>query len=216
MRYSLARFLSAALLIIGAAIFLDAHSHSEVFPPREPLASFPEQLGPWTGMDLTIAKDVLDVLGPGDFLLRAYRNEEQPQPPANLFIAYFPSQRAGDTIHSPKNCLPGAGWTPLESTRISVTIPGHAPFPVNRYVIAKGEARQIVLYWYWAHDRGVASEYWAKFYLIADSLRMNRSDGALVRITTPLYPGETTDAAVARMLPFAGQLTPLLDVYIPR
>ena len=95
-------------------------------------------------------------------------------------------------------------------------MPDHKPFPANRYLIAKGDSRQLVLYWFWAHNRGVASEYWAKFYLVADSIKMNRSDGALVRITTPMYPGETADAAQQRILPFAGDVMPLLDSYIPR
>ena len=97
-----------------------------------------------------------------------------------------------------------------------LAFPGHIPFPANRYVIAKAGARQLVLYWYWAHNRGVASEYWAKFYLVKDSIRMNRSDGALVRIVTPMLPGETLDAAQQRLLPFASQVVPLLDDYIPR
>ena len=99
---------------------------------------------------------------------------------------------------------------------LTVSLPGHAPFPSNRYVIAKGDARQLVLYWYWAHDRGVASEYWAKVYLVTDSMRMNRSDGALVRLTTTMYPGETSDAAQQRLLPLASDIVPVLDNYIPR
>ena len=95
-------------------------------------------------------------------------------------------------------------------------MPGHAPFPANRYLIAKGESRQLVLYWFWAHDRGVASEYWAKFYLVTDSIKMNRSDGSLVRITTPMLAGETADQAEQRVLPFANDVMPLLDTYIPR
>jgi EpsI family protein len=210
------RFVAAALLIAAAAVFLRTHSRGEVFPPRLPLNSFPQQIGAWSGTDVPIPKDVLDVLGPGDFLLRVYRNQQQTQPSADLFIAYFPSQRTGDTIHSPKNCLPGAGWAPVESSRITLTMPGHGPFPANRYVISKGAARELVLYWYWAHGRGVASEYWAKFYLVADSIRMNRSDGALVRIVTPMYAGETADAAEQRLLPFAASVIPLLESYIPR
>jgi len=216
MTSSTVRFVLAALVIAGAAIFLQAHTRAEVFPPRLSLSAFPLQMGAWSaGGDVAIAKDVLDVLGPGDFLLRVYQNGERPQP-ANLFIAYFPTQRTGDTIHSPKNCLPGAGWTPIESSRITLTVPGHAPFRANRYIIAKGDARQLVLYWYWAHDRGVASEYWAKLYLVADSIRMNRSDGALVRITTPIVAGETADDAAKRVLPFAASVVPLLENYIPR
>lgn len=216
MNNSTSRFVMAALLIASAAVFLQAHTRSEVFPPRLPLQSFPEQLGAWTGTDVAMDKGVLEVLGPGDFLLRIYQNKEQPQPYVDLFIAYFRSQRAGDTIHSPQHCLPGAGWTPVENKRITLSLSGHAPFPANRYLIAKGDSRQFVLYWYWAHDRGVASEYWAKFYLIADSIKMNRSDGALVRITTPMPPGESADSAQQRVLPFANDVQPLLDSYIPR
>ncbi|MGA7764647.1 MAG: exosortase C-terminal domain/associated protein EpsI [Candidatus Sulfotelmatobacter sp.] len=209
------RFIVAALLIAGAAILMQARARSEVFPPRLPLKQFPAQLGGWSGTDVAIDKDVLEILGPGDFLLRIYQNQ-QKSPYIDLFIAYFRSQRAGDTIHSPQHCLPGSGWAPVENQRITLTMPGHEPFPANRYLIAKGDSRQLVLYWFWAHDRGVASEYWAKFYLVADSIKMNRSDGALVRITTPMYPGETADAAQQRILPFARDVTPLLNSYIPR
>ena len=210
------RFIFAAALIASAALFLQAHSRGEYFPPRLPLQSFPQQFGSWTSYDVAMEKDVLEILGPGDFLLRLYQNQQEKRPPIDLFIAYFPSQRAGDTIHSPQHCLPGSGWTPIENKPILLSMPGHSPFPANRYVITKGDARQVVLYWFWAHDRGVASEYWAKFYLVADSIRMNRTDGALVRITTPMYPGETVDAAVERLMPFTNNVTSLLDSYIPR
>jgi EpsI family protein len=210
------RFVLATLLIGATALFLHDHGRSEVFPPRPPLQSFPMQLGAWTGTDLPLEKDVLDVLGPGEFLLRDYSLADKSAPLTNLYIAYFPSQRTGDTIHSPKNCLPGAGWAPVESSRVTIALPGHSPFPANRYVISRAGARQLVLYWYWAHDRAVASEYWAKFYLVEDAIRMNRSDGALVRFITPMLPGETPDAAQQRILPFTSTVVPLLDDYIPR
>jgi EpsI family protein len=214
-RGSTASLILATLFIAAAAIFLQARARSEVFPPRLALAQFPIQLGNWTGTNVAIDKEVLDVLGPGDFLLRVYQDQGKNRY-LDLFVAYFRSQRAGDTIHSPKNCLPGAGWTQIESRRITISRPGHQPFPATRYVIAKGDARQVVLYWYWAHDRGVASEYWAKFYLVADSIKMTRSDGALVRITTPMFPGETADAAQQQLLSFTAEVIPLLDDYIPR
>ncbi len=209
------RFLIAAVLLLATGIFLQARARTEVFPPRAPLSQFPEQLGAWKGVDVPLTADVLQVLGPGDFLLRIYRNPAVEQPDIDIFIAYFLSQRAGDTIHSPKNCLPGAGWSPVESKRITLPLAGHQPFPVNRYVIAKGTQRQLVLYWYWAHDRGLASEYWAKYYLIADSIRMNRSDGALVRVTTTLLPNETLDQAQLRLTSFADGFGPALNQYIP-
>jgi EpsI family protein len=211
-----ARFALALLLLLGTALFLQARNRGEVFPPRKPLSSFPEQLGNWTGTDVEITKDILDVLGQGDFLLRVYHDSAERLPSTDLFIAYFPSQRAGDTIHSPKNCLPGAGWTPIDSARVNLSVAGHAPFPANRYVIAKSDERLLVVYWYWAHDRAVASEYWAKIYLVTDSIRMNRSDGSLVRLTTPMRPGESVDTAMARLLPFAGYVVPLLNQYIPQ
>jgi EpsI family protein len=210
------RFLLAAALIAATGIMLQARGRNEVFPSRQPLNSFPAQLGPWSGTDIPLDKEVLQVLGAGDFLLRDYHPELNSDPDVGLFIAYFRSQRAGDTIHSPQHCLPGSGWLPVELRRITLSLPGHDPFPANRYVIAKGDSRDLVLYWYWAHNRGVASEYWAKFYLVADSIRMNRSDGALVRITAKMYPGETAESAQRRLLPFTSQIVPLLDTYIPR
>jgi EpsI family protein len=216
MKTATVRFILAAVLIAATSLFLEARGRDEVFPPRLAFDTFPVKLGAWSGTDVSLSKDVLDVLGPGDFLLRIYENEGAPEPNIDLFMAYFRSQRAGDTIHSPKNCLPGAGWTPVEAVRKEIALPGHRPFRINRYIIAKGDSRKLVLYWYWAHDRGVASEYWAKVYLVADSMRMNRSDGALVRISTDLQPGETADQGEQRVFPFTRDVVPLLNQYIPR
>jgi len=209
------RFLVTVIVLGGTALLLHARNNAEIIPARAPLSSFPKTLGAWTSTDIAMTKDVLDVLGPGDFLLRDY---QQPNISSDvtLFVAYFPSQRAGDTIHSPKNCLPGAGWTPIQSDRITVALPGQAAFPANRYLIAQGEDRQLVLYWYWAHSRAVASEYSAKFYLVADSIRMRRSDGSLIRVTTPMARGETIDSAQARLLSLAGNIVPLINDYVPR
>ena len=212
----LLRFALAVILIALTAILLQARGRSEIIPKGLPLSSFPAQLGNWDSTEIQLDKDTLEVLGAGDFMERVYRDGTAKFPPIDLFLAYFPTQRTGDTIHSPQHCLPGAGWNPEENTRITLSLPGHESFPANRYVIAKGGARKLVLYWYWAHDRGVASEYWAKFYLVKDAIRMNRSDGALVRVTTDMFPGETADAAEQRLLPFASSFSPLLNDYIPR
>ena len=215
------RFLSAFLLFASAGLYLRAHDVDVVLRPPHQLQDFPAQLGPWEGTDQPIDERTLKILGPGEFLMRNYFSHPDQlhpdqDPSVNLFIAYFPSQRAGDTIHSPLHCLPGAGWLPTDRSQVTLSLRGHGPFPANRVVIAKGELRQVVLYWYWAHDRGVASEYWAKYYLVKDSIQQHRSDGALVRIMTPIYPGETADAAYQRILPFAGEIVPRLDDYIPR
>jgi EpsI family protein len=209
------RFTVTLVLLAGTAVFLQGRKRIEALPSREPLASFPYQLGAWTGTDVSIPPDAREVLGNGDFLLRIYQNASV-EPDVDLFVAYIPSQREGDTLHSPKNCLPGAGWSPVESSQLSISSPGQPAFPVNRYVIAKGDDRQLVFYWYWAHGRAVASEYWAKYYLIADSIRLNRSDGALVRVATPLLDGDDPQKAEQRLLEFTGSVVPLLDPYVPR
>jgi EpsI family protein len=208
------RFVCAAMLLGLTAILL--RGRNEVLASHLPLQSFPQQLGVGSGVDRPIDKESLEILGPGEFLLRDYSPQVDTEPEVNLYIAYFPSQRSGDTIHSPKNCLPGAGWLPVENERVTLSLPSHAPFRVNRYVVANGDSRALVLYWYWAHDRGVASEYWAKYYLVADAIRMNRSDGALVRIIVSMNPGETSAAAQQRVMPFCSRVVALLDDYIPR
>jgi len=207
------RFLLVACLLAGTAALLHGRQAAERVPSSEPLGSFPNQIGEWQGQDLAISSDVLSVLGPGDFLSRIYTAPGQPY--IDFFVAYFPSQRAGDTIHSPKNCIPGSGWTPLESSRITITGADGASIPVNRYLIQKGSDRQLVIYWYQAHGRSVASEYWAKFYLVADAIRMNRSDGSLVRVMTAIRGGEDPASAEKRAVDFARQIMPVLNHYVP-
>ncbi len=215
-RVSLAiRFWLFAGLLAGTALFLHSRSRPEANPPRLPLTMFPLTLGPWTGNTLTLDDEILRVLGDGEFLVRIYRSRQHPAH-VDFFLAYFPSQRAGDTIHSPQNCLPGAGWEPVESMRIPLSRSDGGTVLVNRYVIAKGLDRQLVFYWYQAHGRVVASEYWAKFWLVADAIRMNRSDGALVRVITPLAAEESIEYGQKRALEFISEVAPHLDVHIPR
>jgi EpsI family protein len=211
----LLRLFLAVALLAGTTFFLQLRSRAELLPAHEDLASFPKQLGDWTGRDLPIEPDISEVLGAGVFLLRDYARAPN-EPSVNLFVAYFPSQRMGSSIHSPKNCLPGGGWMPLESSRMLLSRPDGKTVTVNRYVIARGLDRQLVLYWYQAHGRVVPSEYWAKFYLVADAIRMNRTDGSLIRVLSVLDRGETVEEAQLRELAFTGQVLPLLDRYIPR
>ena len=210
------RFIAAAILLAGTALFLKARHHGEIVPPREKFASFPHQLGTWVGRDENIAPDVLQTLGPGDFLTRDYQDAAVGDAAVDVFVAYIPSQRAGDTLHSPKNCLPGAGWQPLQSSKIKIALPGREPFLVNRYLIAKGNQRGLVVYWYWARGRAVASEYWARFYLVEDSIRLSRSDGSVIRVATELGRHETAADAQRRLLSLLNVVFPALDAYIPR
>jgi EpsI family protein len=212
------RFAAAALILAATALMLQAHPSSEVFPPRAPLSSLPTQLGEWVGEDLSIDQQTLDILGAGEFLNRNFAKPGEPQNWVDLLIAYFPSQKAGDTIHSPNHCLLGAGWVPIQREVVQLSRADGASFPANRavWVTSKTGDRQLVIYWFQAHDRAVASEYLSKYYLVADSIRMNRSDGALVRLITPMHRQESPDLAQARILGLGSQLIPLLNNYIPR
>jgi EpsI family protein len=172
-------------------------------------------VGNWQGREVSIPPWALEVLGAGEFLERNY-SRAPDEPSIDLFLAYFPSQRMGSTMHSPQNCLPGSGWTPVEFARVELTRPSGGKIKVNRYVLAKGLERLLVLYWYQAHGRVVASEYWAKFYVVADAIRMNRSDGAMVRVMTPIARNESlASAEQKRGVPFVQDAVLLLGRYIP-
>lgn len=209
------RFLPVLILIAATAALLQAHERPEIVPPHNALSNFPMQIGSWSGTPLSLSADELAVLGPGEFLLRDYQQPAN-EPSVNLYIAYFPSQRTGDTIHSPKNCLPGAGWVPDESTRMAIQTAAGGSILVNRYIISKGLTRALVLYWYQAHGRVTPSEYWAKIFLVTDAIRMNRTDGALVRVVTEIPAGESEGVTQTRALSFTHRILPLLDSYIPR
>ena len=209
------RFAVVVILLACTAISLSVRTRAEVLPTHKGLAGFPMQFGDWTGQDQPLDPKVLAVLGPGDFLTSVYTKSTTPF--VSLYIAYFPSQRTGDTIHSPKNCLPGAGWAPLSSDKMTIAKPDGSQAVVNRYILGNGEQRLLALYWYQAHGRVVASEYSAKFYLVADAMRMNRTDGALVRIITPIEnDAQAPAAAQRRAVGFADLILPVLDEYIPR
>jgi EpsI family protein len=201
------------ILLFVAAFFLHTHTRAEVLPPRKGLALFPAEIGPWTGTTLTIPSEDLSILGPGEFLERLYHGPNQTD--IDLFIAYFPSQRTGNTIHSPKHCLPGSGWTPIQSSVIHVPWGNGKILNANYYVLQLGLNREVVIYWFQSHGRTVASEYWARLYLVEDSLRLNRSDGALVRVITPLAAQESVQDGKQRALAFTKRILPLLGGYIP-
>ena len=211
------RFGVAVLLLLAPVVGIQAHAHNEVFPPRPALSSLPTNIDGYTGTDIPIDKQSLEILGPGEFLMRDYADANLAAPAINLYIAYFPTQSAGDTIHSPAHCLPGNGWIPSSRKVVQIQGPDGSTFPVNRYVgTIAGERPDLVLFWFQAHGRAVASAYSAKYYLIADSIKMNRSDGALVRLMTPMLDGESADAAQARVMKLGEPLLPMLDTYIPR
>jgi EpsI family protein len=208
------RFWTVVALLAGTALVLSARGNSDLIPSSEPLAQVPRTIAEWSGTDLQIDRQTRALLGTGDFLSRAYFQDGNPLP-IGLFIAYFPTQRTGVSIHSPKNCLPGAGWTFESSKYVDLNDANGKPHQVGEYIVALGDNRQFVIYWYQAHGRSVANEYLAKTYMAADAMRMHRTDGALVRVTTPIDPTEGTLPARDRVEAFTRQLVPMLPRFIP-
>lgn len=202
---------SVLLISFGLQLWLDA---SPAVPLRTPLARFPVALGGWELVrEQTIEDRLLAVLQADDYLLRSYRNSEGKV--IDLYIGYYGNQRTGKTIHSPKNCLPGWGWQPLESGQVSLAtgLAEAPPVSINRYLVEKDGQRALVLYWYQAHGRIIASEYWGKIYLVWDSLRLRRRDGALVRLVLPV--ADDLQGAESRGLAFARLLLPELPRFLP-
>jgi EpsI family protein len=184
----------------------------EQVPARRSLETFPVELGRWRGADEPpFSQAVMATLGVDEYLDRLY--DAPDEVPVALYVGYYKSQRQGDSIHSPLNCLPGAGWQPLEKTRVAVgTDAAGREASANRLVIQKGLDRQVVLYWYQSHGRIVASEYVSKAYMIFDAVRYNRSDAALVRVISPITASERDDTGAGqRVLAFAQAILPRLD-----
>jgi EpsI family protein len=209
-----ARVTIVVLLLAGTAVFLRALDRHQSVSPRTALATFPAAFRSWAGTDIPIPDETLKHLGTGEFLQRTYRDPMNSGAYVDLYVAYIPNQRAM-FHHLPQICLEGSGWAPVESGTTTLAFPGDAPFSANRYLIAKGEDRQLVLFWYSARGRREASEDWMNVYLMFDSLRLNRSDNALIRMNTQLQPGEKPEDAERRLLSFAELVNPLLKNYLP-
>jgi len=186
-----ARIVTGLLLL--QAVLLYSAIRPEIIPPSRPLDSMPTTFGSWRlAQNGVIEPEVLEVLKADDILNGQYCHSDSPdctktgQGLADFFVASFRTQQNGKAPHSPKNCLPGAGWVPLSSGEIPIDVGGAAPISVNRDLIAFGSQRELVLYWYQSRDRVVANEYKAKFWVMADAIRLNRTDTALVRVIVPV------------------------------
>ena len=207
------RLLAVAACLVLAALGMGSVTRTEAAILKEPLTALPLRLGDWQGVDASpLDSRVLDVLRVDEYVNRGYSAPGRPW--VSLYVGYYRSQRQGQTMHSPLNCLPGAGWEPVGKN--SIPLPGAGGAEVNRLVIQKGLERQLVLYWYQAHGRIVASEYWGKIYTVVDAVRLNRSDGALVRVIVPLPPENAVAerAAEQAALDFIAVILPPLSALL--
>ena len=201
----------AAAILVGGIVLLHSVSLQERVPLRAPLQDFPATLAKWQGTEQPLPEQSIKAVAVDEYLNRVYTDNTAQ--PIQLYIGYYQSQRTGDTVHSPKNCLPGSGWNPVESDRVAFAAPDSKKLMVNEYVIEKGLDRDLVLYWYQARGRVIASEYSAKVWMVVDALTRNRTDGALVRIIIPLK--NSVPAARAQAVAFAETLYPHLGEFVP-
>lgn len=208
------RFAVLLVLIVVAGVLVNAWSYlGEAHVERKVLKEFPESIGAWqrTGSDQILDNETLKVLRASDYLLRDFRKSDGQV--ANLYVGYYASQRTGATYHSPLNCLPGSGWILSEPGKATIALPDGSAFVANKYVIQNGEYKSLMIYWYQGRGRNVASEYWGKVYTVFDSVRLRRSDGAMVRVTVPIRDSEA--AAEKTALEFASTASSVLPEFVP-
>jgi EpsI family protein len=203
----------AAALLLAALLILQSRSLGETIPVRKSLDLFPDQIGAWQGRQATnLEVEVLNILKVNDYLMRRYVDTSGHS--IWLYIGYWATQRRGGQAHSPKNCLPGAGWEPVDASRIIITLPPpYTPIEVNRYLIQRDRDMQVVLYWYQAQGHAVAGELGAKISMVRSALLSRRTDGALVRASSPVTGSvaETTE----RLVLYVQALYPVLGEYLP-
>ncbi len=203
-----------SVVLVAQAVMFYTASRGESAPPEQPLSQFPTHIGQWQMTEQgVVEKEVLDILRADDTLSRTYSAPGIGT--ANLFVAYFHSQRTGQSPHSPKNCLPGAGWSQTIAGYIDVPIASrNETIQINRYIVSKGESKSAVLYWYQTPKRVIADEYHAKFWLVADSVMTHRSDTSLVRIVVPVTRDQDQQA-VETGTRFVETIYPVLRQYLP-
>jgi EpsI family protein len=208
-------YASVVALGVVATLSLSLPERAESIPPRKSFADYPTTLGPWIGRRETLETVYLDALMLDDYLLADYVRAQEP--PINYYIAWYDSQRAGRSVHSPRGCLPGGGWEIQSLTQRALpgVRAGGEPLRVNRVLIRLGNQQQLVYYWFQQRGRMISNEYAAKWYLFWDALTRNRTDGALVRLVVALPPNGAAGAADQQLTQFAAAAAPTLAAYVP-
>ncbi len=207
----------AAFILVGAAAVMAnvIQVREEIIPDRVAFAEFPSKIGEWTGRPDQLEQIYLDALKLDDYIITDFVNPDGEK--INFYVAYYSSQRAGESAHSPRSCLPGGGWLikDIQERKVDGASLNGGPVRMNRVVIKKGEYTQLVYYWFQQRGRNITNEYLVKWWLIRDALARNRTDGALVRLTTLVRPGQDVSEADKKLQGFMTDLLPVLSPYIP-
>lgn len=211
-----AYFCSVALLVpvSFAATFLT--ERKEIAPPRAIFVDFPMKFDEWVGTALPLEKQYVDALRFDDYVLADFRSHKGQS--VTFYVAYYQSQRKGQSAHSPQSCLPGGGWEIASMNGVNIQAGSgmvRSSVHVNRAVIRKGSQRQVVWYWFKQRDRILSNEYLVKFFLFWDAVTRGRTDGALVRVSSVVGPGETEEIVDQRLLQLVSVVEPELNRYVP-
>ncbi|MDY6852517.1 MAG: VPLPA-CTERM-specific exosortase XrtD, partial [Thermodesulfobacteriota bacterium] len=205
-----------ALILLGVTLILSQGvEFREKIPITRPLDQFPLKIGEWTGTSQAMEQKFIDTLDLSDYVIIDYKNKLGRQ--VNFYAAYYESQRKGESIHSPATCLPGGGWRFNQAGAVTISTPGHGKgsMKVNRAYMQKGEYRQLSYYWFDQRGRVLTNAYQLKIFVFLDALTKQRTDGALVRLITPVYENEKLKDAEERLQAFTRQSVPVLAEFIP-
>jgi len=205
---------SLAIIAITSLLALSLGNREQLALERKDFTDFPLEVGDWKGRPDRMEKIYLDILKLDDYVITDYVGPDGKS--VNFYVAYYASQSKGESAHSPRTCLPGGGWkiASLEQKTLDAVSAGR-PIKVNHVVIKHGEYKQLVYYWFQGRGRTITNEYMVKWYLFWDALTRNRTDGALIRLTATITPGEDLEDAEHRLEDFARQVSGTLDEYVP-
>ena len=200
------------ILLISAAGLTTLLSHSERIKPNRPFSQFPLEIGPWRGVTSQMDEQVYNILGVEDYIMANFSKNTGQR--VNLYVGFYQSQSKGDLIHSPKNCMPGAGWNIAQSSVMPIDLPKSGKtIKIAKLLLANGGQKQVVYYWFQSRGRIINSEYMQKIWLVVDSITKNRTDGSFVRLIAPVIKDET--AAEVLLTQFADDIFPTLNQFIP-
>jgi EpsI family protein len=201
-------------IMIFTMVFLKYVNYSEDIEPNKPFSTFPRQIGEWKGTEDKFEQKIYNELGVDDSFLGHFQASDNRY--VQFYVGFYQSQREGDLIHSPKNCMPGGGWNITDTSIEELKIPGNSPSKIDviKLDLEKGREKQIVLYWFQSRGRFISSEYWQKIYLVFDSIIKRRTDGSFIRLIAPVINGNE-EKALKDLKNFAIEVVPILQEYLP-
>ena len=209
------QFIVAMVLLGATAAIAQTVNFREEVPIARSFHQFPLGIGSWTGQLQSMDQEFIDELDLSDYIMVNFRNGSNPS--INFYTAYYESQRKGESIHSPSSCLPGSGWEFHQAGRVEIPLskPDAHTIAVNRAVMSNVGLKQLSYYWFPMRGRIATTLWQVKLYNFWDALTRQRTDGALVRLITPIGRNEKVEEADARLQAFTRELVPVLDQFLP-